>query len=518
VSGTDRELVWLRRVGELSRRLAGEEELTRLLPLVLEAALELTEAERGYLVRVDGEKPDGGLRCRVEAALGFNKTALRGRAGDVSRTVVERVLDAGEGLVTTREADADVLDASSVQARRVLSIACAPLRLRGRLAGVLYLDHRFARDAFREEDLAALQTFADQAALAIETAELRADRDRLSSSLQELEALRRQTGGAGDAARPEPEPDRPAPARRFPLQFGGLVGASPAMLEVFAEVERAARTWDPVLVQGEAGTGKELVAREIHDRSELPAQPFLVVSCAAVDEEALDRELFGDAGRSPRATPTGALARAERGTLVLQEVADLPPALQAKLGAVLRDRFLPGGGASSGRVACRVVGTTVHDLRALAAEGGFREDLFYRLDVQRIAVPPLRARREDVAPLTDHFAELLGGRRPELTGEARRLLADYGWPGNVLELRNEVKRLLALDVERIGRAQLSEEVRSGRTAAGAQAYAGKTLGEVEREMVRAALAAANGNKAEAARRLGVPRSSLYGLLERHGLG
>ncbi|MCA8924995.1 MAG: sigma 54-interacting transcriptional regulator [Planctomycetes bacterium] len=495
----ERELLWLRRVRDLSQALADETRAEDLLPLILDSAIEITEAERGYLVRVTGRQPDGRPACRVESARGFSQTRLRSAEGDVSRTVVQRVLDSGEGLVTTREEDADVLEVSSVQANRVVSILCVPLRLRGEVRGVLYLDHRLHGAAFSTEDLPILRTFADQAALALETAELRADAARMSESLRELERLTRAPRGAEAAPR--------ALGR-----FGALVGSSPVMCGLFEQLERAARSSEPVLLLGETGVGKALVARELHARGELPKQPFVVQGCAAVTDEQLEAELFGQARQGPN---SGALVRAERGTLVLDDVAELSPVMQGKLVAVLRDGQLTlAGSAQRVRVACRVVAITRHDLLARVEAGDFREDLYYRLDVQRIRVPALRERPGDVPDLIEHFA----GRRLAFTENALSLLCAYAWPGNVRELRNEVRRLAELDVEVLSARQLSEQVRAGRGVSRASGtLAGKTLGEVERAMIEAALREAQGNKAKAARQLGIPRSTLYGLLQRYDL-
>lgn len=491
---TERELRWLRRVRDLSQALADETRTAELLPLILDSAIEITEAERGYLVRVTGADPNGSPSCRVESARGFSRERLRGVAGEVSRTVVDRVLSSGEGLVTTREEDADVLEASSVQANRVVSILCVPLRLRGQVRGVLYLDHRLRGSAFSEADLPVLRAFADQAALALETAELRADAARMSESLRELERLTR------------------APReQRAGARFGRLVGDSPIMCGLYEQIERAARSAEPVLILGETGVGKEHVARELHARSEWPKQPLVFQSCATVDDAQLDAELFG---RARAGTQRGALLRAERGTLVLDDVADLSGVLQGKLVGVLRDGQLSLPGGQRARVACRVIAISSHDLRARAAEGAFREDLYYRLDVQRIRVPSLRERPGDVPALIEHFA----GHPLELTENALGLLCGYSWPGNVRELANEVRRLVELNVESISARQLSDAVREGRGVSRAPgALAGKTLGEVEQAMIEAALAEAGGNKAKAARQLGIPRSTLYGLLQRYGL-
>jgi DNA-binding NtrC family response regulator len=489
----NRELLWLQRVRDVAQDLAEETELAALLPRIVSAAMEITEAERGYLVRVTGRKPDGSARCRVEAAEGFHRAGLESLAGEVSRTVVERVLDSGLGLVTTREEDSAVLNASSVQARNVVAIICVPLRLRGEVRGVLYLDHRSNLEAFSVGDLPVLRTFADQAALAIETAELRADKARLGAALAELEALR--------AAPPE----RVGPGARY--AFGSFVGSSPTLCALYEEIERAARSWDPVLVIGESGTGKHLVAREIHARSS-PQAPFVVHSCTKVDPDRLGESLFGGGEAEPCLTAAGG------GTLVLADFAELPSRHQGRLADVLRDRTLDGA-----PLRCRVVALTRDpDLRSRVGAGGLSPALYYRLDVQRVAVPALRDHPEDLPALIRHFTLVHRGATLNLTKNALSLLEQYAWPGNVLELSNEVRRLVSQGHVEVSARQLSPEIREGRgVSRGGGDTAGKTLGQVERSMLEAALAAANGNKARAARQLGIPRSTLYGLIQRYGL-
>jgi len=519
--GEERELVWLRRVRDVCRRLAEEEDPQALLPLALDAAIEVADAERGFLVRVLGRRPDGGFKFRVEVARGFDKASLQGSRGSVSRTVVRRVLErGGRGLVTTSDGDRDALEVSSVRDRRVRSIICVPLRLRGEAVGVLYLDHRFTAGAFTEADLPALSTFADQAALAIETAETQAarrqERRRLDAASSELDDLRND-GAAADAAL-EAVGALPPGERGF----GRLVGRSEAMRALYRQIEQAARSWETVLILGESGTGKELVAREVHARGTRPQAPFLSENCAAVAEGLLESELFGHkrgAFTGADSDRPGLFELAGEGTLFLDEVGDTSLAMQSKLLRTLQDGTVrPVGAGDTLAVGCRVLAATNRSLRAMVADGAFRADLYYRLDVLRIVVPPLRQRPEDIPLLTGHFCEQLGVEPLEPTPKAERLLVGYAWPGNVRQLENEVRRLAALGVRKVAVRHLSPEVREGRGVARAPVdHSGKTLAEVERAVVAAALRESAGNKARAARQLGVPRSTLYHLLERHGL-
>ncbi|MBL4848349.1 MAG: sigma-54-dependent Fis family transcriptional regulator [Planctomycetes bacterium] len=507
----ERELRWLRRVRQFVDRLGGESDQARLFPEVLDAAIELAEAERGFLVLVNSAtKPP---RLSIVAARGFAQETLSGQRSDISQTVVERVLvREGEGLVTTHEGDADVLDVSSVVQRKVRAIACVPMRLRGEIHGVLYLDHRLRSDCFHVDDLPYLRLFADQAALALETAALRGGeggalqgrQDELASALALVE---------------EATPD----SERQRLRYGTLIGASPPMARLYEFLERGARTRAPALISGESGTGKEHVARELHTRGLEPNAPFVSVNCAALDSANAVSELFGHvagAYTGAAGARVGLFREAGHGTLLLDEIGDLSPDLQATLlRAVQEQEVRPLGGDQAHPFSCRIVATTHRNLRELVSDGRFREDLFYRLDVIRLEVPPLRERLEDVPLLIEHFA-----RREEatlrLTPRALRLLMSYSWPGNVRELENEVRRLGTLRAREISAKQLSEEIRTSQgltSAAPETALAGKTLAEVERELVKAALAACQGNKAQAARQLGVPRTSLYTLLKRHGL-
>jgi len=492
----ERELLWLRRLRDLSAGLAAEVEAQRLFPRILDAAIELTDGERGFLVRVSERGADGKATFRVEAARGFKKGTLDNPRGHVSRTVVKRVLNRGDrGLVTTSEEDRDVVDATSVQQRNVLSILCVPLRLRGVALGVLYVDRPEA-GAFSERDLPILESLADQAALAVDRAE------RPSPVV------------APAAPVAEVEEEQQAPQR-----FGALLGTSQPMLKLFGRIERVAQSDAAVLIQGESGTGKELVARELHARGANPDAPFVPVNCGAIPEGLMERELFGHvkgAYTGAEAAGRGLFLEAAHGTLFLDEVGDLPLPLQAKLLRVLQERRVrPLGGLKLLPVTCRIVAATHRDLEQLVAEGAFRQDLFYRLDVLRLHVPPLRARGDDVLLLAEAIAKAVdpgAALRPD--ARATLKLRSYSWPGNVRQLENEVRRLLAAGHGAFGEEALSAELRE---AGPRTEFKGRTLGEVEKSMLVEALREARGNKSQAARELGIPRSTFYDLLDRYDL-
>ena len=315
-------------------------------------------------------------------------------------------------------------------------------------------------------------------------------------------------------------------------RFGQLLGHSDAMRQVFAILERVADTQATVLVEGESGTGKELAARGLHETSSRAGEPFVAVDCGALPESLLDSELFGHVRGAFTGAATaraGAFARAHGGTLFLDELDSVPLAAQARLLRIVEERRLrPVGGDEERDIDVRLVGAARRDLRALVAEGAFRPDLYYRLSVLRVVLPPLRDRREDIAPIV---AAMLRGRGlevplAEISGANLERLMAHDWPGNVRELRNVVDRAVALAPGAQSFAELrlavaphagSAEaltVRSDLTFAEAKQ---QLLAAFEGRYLRDVLARCEGNISAASREASVDRKHLRTLLRRHGL-
>jgi DNA-binding NtrC family response regulator len=298
-----------------------------------------------------------------------------------------------------------------------------------------------------------------------------------------------------------------------------LVAESPAMKAALAAARQVAPTDATVLLLGESGTGKSQLARYIHYQSRRAGGPFIEVHCAALPETLLEGELFGH----ERGAFTGALQRkaghlaaADGGTLFLDEIGELSPATQVKLLRFLQERtFVPLGATEPKEVDVRVVSATNRDLQAAVAEGRFREDFYYRLNVFAIRLPALRERAEDVLPIADRFLASRGLPPAKLGAAARRRLAEHRWPGNVRELENVLERglILAGDGE-LAPAHLALEAPStpGRSGASALLVEGFQLDAFERELILAALERAGGNKTRAAELLGITRRRLYSLL------
>lgn len=312
--------------------------------------------------------------------------------------------------------------------------------------------------------------------------------------------------------------------------FGGLTGQSEAMRRVFDLVDRVADSEATILITGESGTGKEVFANTIHQRSRRARGPFVAVNCTAMPETLLESELFGHtrgAFTDARESRTGLFVQARGGTLLLDEVGDMPITLQPKILRVLQERKVrPLGSSTEVAIDVRVIAATNRDLEAAVEEKRFREDLYFRLNVIQVALPPLRSRGGDILPLAQHFLETLAQRAGKsVTGiapaTAERLVA-YPWPGNVRELQNCMERAIALArFDRIVVDDLPERVRDYRTSHVLLAADDPSelvpLEEVERRYTLRVIESVRGNKAAAARILGVERKTLYRKLERWGL-
>jgi len=307
---------------------------------------------------------------------------------------------------------------------------------------------------------------------------------------------------------------------RQQVDRSALVGRSPALLEVYKQVARAAASNVPVLITGETGTGKEMVARALHRRSPRSSGPFIPVDCGAITESLMESELFGHAKGSftgASGARRGVFEEANGGTLFLDEIGDVGMKVQSQLLRVLQEGEIRRVGESVPvKVDARVVAATNRDLKERVAEGVFREDLLYRLDVVHLHLPPLRERREDIPALVVHFASrhARGGVSPVVTSEAMSRLTAYDWPGNVRQLENVVARALALNVTGVlGPQDFPEPIGDAPKRLTGLAGDMPSLAELSRRYAAHVLQAVGGNKSEAARLLDVDRKTLYKLLE-----
>jgi transcriptional regulator with GAF, ATPase, and Fis domain len=425
---------------------------------------------------------------------------------------VQIVADAATDLPADSSRRAILLAAGMRSSLRV------PIRLEGRTVGALSF-HAREVGRYAEEDVELARRVADQVALAFSHQKL-------------LEETKRTEDARREAARLEERVRALADELESRDGFGRIVGAAPAWRSVLVQASKVAPTETTVLLTGESGTGKEVVARAVHRASPRSSGPFVALNCAALPEQLLESELFGyekGAFTGAHAPHPGRLEQAAGGTLFLDEAGETSPLVQAKLLRVLETReFQRLGGARVLRADVRVVAATNRDLHAAIARGEFREDLFYRLSVFEIRLPPLRERPEDVLLLTERFLEDLsrnvGRPAPGVSREARELLLSYSWPGNVRELRNALERAVILcegglvQVEHLPIAVARRAVARAASAAAVELPpGGLDLDALEKTLVGQALERAKNNRSRAARLLGLSRAQLYTRLERYGL-
>ncbi len=523
----------------IAKALNEELDLSRLLTQIVDAAIQLCAAERGFLILGDGQEHS------VEVARNFAQEEVLTPEHKVSRTIARRVLDTGVPELTTNAQEDDRFrDLQSVADLRLRSVLCIPIRIRGQIGGVLYVDNRLQQQVFQEREKALLVSLADHAGVAIHNARtletLRGKQLDLQQALDRVDQLNAALKGQLLETTAELSQIREELSanhgQRNKYEYKHIVGVGRAMRAVFALLDKYIDTDDPVMISGESGTGKELVARAIHSQGHRKARAFISENCAALPEALLESELFGyvkGAFTGATANKKGLLEAADGGVLFLDEIGDLPLDLQAKLLRVLQEgEVRPIGSRETLKVDVRLITATNRHLDDMVREGDFREDLYYRISVLPVALPPLRERREDVPHLIKRFLADLSqqtGNRVRLSADALERMVAYDWPGNVRELQNELRRAAILCDGVVLESHLSPQVRSGRSTASTSftddglvpAERGTTLpdmvGELEMREIKKSWDKAQGNKSRAADMLGLSRFALQRKLEKYGL-
>jgi Nif-specific regulatory protein len=503
-----------------------QEVLRRTMDLVLERL----GAERGMIVLCDRLTRELEIAVARNIGNGSGSVSVKSDAEEgrmLSESVVRRVIESREPvLAVDAPTDGRFAGAQSIVARHILSILCVPLAIRDRLAGAIYIDHREARHLFGPQDLEFLVAFADQAAIALENArlytEVEASRLRLK---EENESLRSEILSANN--------------------LSSLIGRSRVISDLKQMLEKVAQSPSTVLVRGESGTGKGLVARIVHSISPRRQAPFIHFNCAALPETLVESELFGHekgaftgaAGMKP-----GRFELANHGTIFLDEIGKVSLAVQAKLLRVVEEKeFERIGGTRTLRADVRIIAATNLDLEEAIARNEFREDLFYRLNIIPIELSPLRKRREDIPYLVQHFLRKisrdLGRPSKELDPAVLDLFAAYTWPGNVRELEAAIHRAFVLaggdtlTVEDFGWIALNVQGVQGAHAAPRPpevpgltptlrlsdgAYE-EALDRYDRQLIAAGLAQSGGKIRETARLLGIARNTLRAKMKKYGL-
>jgi len=384
----------------------------QMLEEIMDTALKALNAERGFVALVDEDTKE--LTSELIRDNFHNKYPLK---LEISRTMVHKVVNEGLSLLTVNALkDSQFRKVKSVQEYNIRSALCAPLLFRGKVLGVVYLDNRTSEGSFSQDDLMFLMAMCNQAGIAIGNDRLY--RQLIQENIKLEDALK----------------------SKFQL-----IGLSEGMKKVMATMKKIAPSDITVLIQGETGTGKELVAKAIHELSPRCNKPFIPVNCAAIPKELIESELFGhEKGAFTGAVSSriGKFQMAHEGTIFLDEIGDMSLDTQAKVLRILEEKELQRvGGTKVIPVDVRIIAATNKDLEKAVSEGKFREDLYYRLNVVSLELPPLRERKEDIIPLAEYFA---AGRVKKISSQAKYLLLSYAWPGNVRELKNSIERAVVM--------------------------------------------------------------------------
>jgi transcriptional regulator with GAF, ATPase, and Fis domain len=429
----------------------------------------------------------------VRASRNVRKEAITDAHGAISDSIVRQVVEHGRPVIVSDAlSDTTFGRSESVIAMKLSSVMCAPLMSQGQVIGALYVGNDKIKHLFDRTQLELLSIFASQASLILQNAmlltALRADKAKLVAELRDK-------------------------------KFGEIIGACPSMLEVFRKLQKVAGTDISVLITGETGTGKELIAKELHRRSHRETGPFVTINCGAIPENLIESELFGHV----RGAFTGAIASrpgkfqvADKGTLFLDEIGELPLNLQVKLLRALQERVVYRVGDSKPeKVDIRVVAATNRNLEEEIRAGRFREDLYYRLNVVNIWLPPLRDRGDDVliiakALLTKYADELSSSVRG-FSPAALAAIKKYAWPGNIRQLENRIRKALVLCDQTLLSA---EDLDLGAGAETNIMPLEKAKEEFQRRYVLEALERNNGNRTQTARDLGVDPRTIFRYLEK----
>lgn len=436
----------------LGKEILAEQNVNQVLVTSIDKLIDLSGAERGFIVLFN-EKGENSL----QTARNLEKNDIKQPEFEISRTIIEKV-KSDKTPVFLRDAmeDAYLNKSVSVDALRILSVICIPLLYQHDVFGVIYLDNRTVMGAFTKETFKVVENFADFISLAAHHA---VERKSLKQQQYNLEKQLR---------------------NRY--NFHEIIGNSQKMMQVMELISQVAETDANVLIEGETGTGKELVARAIHYNSQRRDKPLVSINCGAFQDTLLESEFFGH----EKGAFTGALKRhrgkfeqADGGTLFLDEIHTMSASLQIKLLRVLQTgEFIPLGSESTRVCDVRILAAAKPGLKQLAEKNEFREDLYYRLNVIRVEMPALRERKSDIPLLAEHFLQqafLSMKRKPvKLSAEARQVLLNYDFPGNVRELENIIQRAVILSGGKsIGANALPEEIHN--VDVGTYTMAGKKI-------------------------------------------
>lgn len=520
-------LALMETIGDVNSTL----DLEELLHLIVDRIIELSGADRGILVLPsEGEETlpipsEEGMLFGIRIARDREKRELSKEEQEFSHSILLRVLRGRTPICISDTLGPDEQDliSPSIIELQLRSIMAFPLQVKDRIIGALYIDGKSTNPQFGPDQLPFFTALGHQMSIAIENAHLFEENLKKQKQLailnKKLEKKVEVQAHELIDVREELKNQRAELEERY--RFGNIIGKSPKMQEIYRTLEKLADSDVPVLIYGESGTGKELIARAIHFNSRRKDRNIVSENCAAVNEQLLESELFGHvkgAFTGADQNRKGLFELAERGSLFLDEIGDMSLGMQKKLLRVLQEKELRRVGDNKKiPVDVRIISATNRDLKELISQGVFRQDLYYRINVLTIYLPPLRERKGDLPFLVEHFVKKHTPPElpaiPEIPREVLQTFLQYSWPGNIRELENEISKLMALGDNKIEGEMISPHIREERTAtpplSRAFSPALKTLKELEKDAILATLQDTGGNKQEAAKRLGITRKTLY---------
>ena len=499
--------------------------LEEVLNRVLDVCIRRLRAERGMLILLD--PITGALRTRVARNISERAEGDQRRS---PQSIVKEVIQSGQSVISAdARADQRFVESESVIADNILSILCVPLIMKDRIAGAIYIDHRQARHLFSQKDLSFLEAFADQAAIAIENARL----------YEELEEARTRLSLENEGLRREVLVEK---------HLDSVIGQSEAVAKIQFAIRKASSGHSTVLLRGESGTGKGLIARIIHNIGPRRQGPFIKFNCAALPESLAESELFGHEKGAFTGADRRKLGRfelANNGSIFLDEIGKMSLAMQSKLLRVVEDKeFERVGGTQTIKTDVKIITATNLELEKAIEEGTFREDLFYRLNIIPIMLPPLRERKDDIPLLAEHFIRKickdLGIDTKRLEPGVLDLFMRYDWPGNVRELEATLHRAIVMSNDALvtknefyslysdsAPALVAAAAPGGAPGAFLNPMVGKmditsevydeVMSTVDKQLILRALESSGGRIREAARRLGLARNTLKSKIQKYGI-
>ena len=489
----------------IGKRILGEPDVDHVLTTSMDHLVEISGAERGIIILYNSH----GNR-HIQTARNLDKEDIDNPEFEISNTIIKKVKVTGEHVYLKNALREKELDKSkSVLRLKILSVICLPLIFNEKIFGVIYLDNRTVQGRFTNEINEFVKSFADFISLAAYHTMERNNWKKKHHALEKELRLR--------------------------YNFDAIIGQSPKMIRVMDMISQVADTNATVLIEGESGTGKELIVRAIHFNSRRREQLLLSVNCAAFPENLLESEFFGH----EKGSFTGAYKQqkgkfelADKGTLFLDEVDEMSPALQAKLLRVIQfGEFDPLGSQETKQCDVRIVAASKSDLRKLVEIGKFREDLYYRLNLFIIKLPPLSERPEDILPLAEYFlidaCKRLDKKDLIFNPQAKQILQNYNYPGNVRELENVVHRAAILcKTKMIKPEHMPEEIYGGKSnnknytrykSLSFKEAKEKMVTEFERQYLQQILDECNGVISKAAERIGMHKKNLHEKLNKYGI-